>query len=506
MPTRTVLVSDAFAFAFLRARPEASWEPSWKPYRDRAIVTPEYGLLYIAAILKERGWPFEVVNMVVDRWGDLRWFEISDACRESEAARKELDRLVEEMLQEALARVAAADLVLVPLAYYYLVRGVKRVLREMRKAAPSATFVVGGNYATLHAQDILEEGLADIVVRGEGEATVEELIQSVDPWGRLRNLFLAGISHRADGASIRHNPPRPRIDDLDSLPHLYTAADEFRVAERHRMLKTLMPYGDYFVGSSMVTSRGCPEECTFCLDPTIWERRVRFHSPEYVRAVVDYCMTNFHTTGVPRFYFGDATFTLKKARLWRLLELLEGTGWEFNVQTRADMLDEETLRRMYKAGFRTVALGAESFDDQVLSQVVLKRQTSEQVIRAALQAREAGITPVLTFIAGLPGEGKESHLRTVRILREHGLEEATFFPLVVFRGTPLYSLFLSGMGREKLEEARLDPESEEFFFLSEEFPTRESLISWTKHLNSLIRGRERDLTGSSEGHFLAQEP
>lgn len=63
---RTVLVSDTFAYAFLLRRPYPSWEPFWKGYRDRAIITPEYGLLYIAAALKHNAIPFEVVNVIAD--------------------------------------------------------------------------------------------------------------------------------------------------------------------------------------------------------------------------------------------------------------------------------------------------------------------------------------------------------------------------------------------------------------------------------------------------------
>ena len=508
MSLRTVLVSDVFAYAFLERRPYPSWEPFWKGYRDRAIITPEYGLLYIAAVLKQQGIPFDLVNMVADHWDDMRWFDVSDTHQTDERARAEFEALLQRMSDDLTARVAGADVVMIPLSYYYMVRGVKRIIARMREAAPGALFVVGGNYASLHAFELILDGYADIVVRGEGEDTILQLLAEIDAGKHLTGkLDTLGISYQVGGGQPGHNMDMPRIDNLDKLPHMYTAGEEFRVAMRHLFLKTLQPEGDYFIGSSMVTSRGCPEKCTFCMDPTIWNRKVRFHSPDYVRETVKFCYENYHRVGNPKFYFGDATYTLRKPRLYEMCEKIADIGWNYNVQTRADMVDRETLERMKAANFCNLSFGSESFNDEILEQVVLKRQTSKAVLDGALLARELELDPILTFIAGLPGETKESHLRTVRILREHGFTEATFFPLVVFRGTPLYDQFVANKTPEEIERARFDEDSEEFCCLSEDFPTKEALIAWAGYLNSEIRkgapDTVDDMSGSDVGHLLA---
>lgn len=509
MSLRTVLVSDTFAYAFLQRRPYPSWEPYWKGYRDRAIITPEYGLLYIAAMLQDGGIDFDLVNVVADHWDDLRWFEVSDEHQTNEAARAEFGDLIERMRADMLARVAGADVVMVPMSYYYMVRGVKRLLKEMRAAAPDALFVVGGNYASMHAFELIGDRYADVVVRGEGEDTIVALMAELDAGAhRSGTLDTLGLSYQLPGGRPGHNMDQPRISDLDRLPHMYAAGDRFHVGMRHLFLKTLQPDGDYFIGSSYVTSRGCPEKCTFCMDPTIWNRKVRFHSPDYVAEVVRYCYEHYHRVGDPKFYFGDATFTLRKQRLYELAEKITGIGWDYNVQTRADMVDEETLTRLKAAGFKNLAFGSESFNDEILEDVVLKRQTSQQVLDGANLARSMGMDPILTFIAGLPGETKESHLRTVRILRENGFTEATFFPLVVFRGTPLYDRFAEGKTRAEIEAARFDEDSEEYCYLSEDFPTKDALIAWAGYLNAEIRKgvldpAADDMSGSDVGHLLA---
>ena len=508
MSLRTVLVSDTFAYAFLQRRPYPSWEPFWKGYRDRAIVTPEYGLLYIAAMLQDQGIDYDLVNIVADHWTDMRWFEVSDDHQHDEKARAEFEGLLQTMKSSLLERISGADVVMIPMSYYYMVRGVKRLITEMRAAAPNAIFVTGGNYASMHAFELILDGHADVVVRGEGEDTIVQLMAELSEGkhktGKLDTL---GISYQVGGGEPGHNMDQPRIGDLDRLPHMYAAGDRFNVAMRHLFLKTLQPDGDYFIGSSYVTSRGCPEKCTFCMDPTIWNRKVRFHSPEYVEKVVRYCYENYHRVGDPKFYFGDATFTLRKPRLYEMCERIADVGWNYNVQTRADMVDRETLERMKAANFSNLAFGSESFNDEILENVVLKRQTSQSVLDGAILARELDLDPILTFIAGLPGESKESHLRTVQILRENGFTEATFFPLVVFRGTPLYDQFVEGKTQEQIEEARFDEDSEEFCYLSEDFPTKEALIAWAGFLNSEIRkgapeGSD-DMSGSDVGHLLA---
>src|SRR5213596_936512 len=121
MSLRTVLVSDTFAYAFLERRPYPSWEPFWKGYRDRAVITPEYGLLYIAAALQQHAIDFDVVNIIADHWDDMRWFEVSDNHQHDDSARVELEGLIGRMKDDLKRRLAGADVVMIPMSYYYMV-------------------------------------------------------------------------------------------------------------------------------------------------------------------------------------------------------------------------------------------------------------------------------------------------------------------------------------------------------------------------------------------------
>jgi radical SAM superfamily enzyme YgiQ (UPF0313 family) len=261
-------------------------------------------------------------------------------------------------------------------------------------------------------------------------------------------------------------------------------SSEFKVKTRFEILSGLNPDDDYIPGAGLLTSRACPEQCRFCLDPALNRGRTRFHSPEYVRDVLGYCADSF--PGANGFFFGDATFTMNKKRLYRILSLIGDLPYSFQIQTRADYLDERLIDRLAESRFTAVAIGAESFNREILNEVAGKRMEVGTILDSALTVKRSGMRPVLTFIAGLPGETRSSIERTVTTLMDNGLHTATFFPLVVFKGTALYDQFRQSATPDDMERARLNPYSEEYIYTSDEFPTPEDLKSFTERINKSI--------------------
>ncbi|MDD3718862.1 MAG: radical SAM protein [Actinomycetota bacterium] len=487
---KAAIISDAWGFGLMETKPFPLWQVRYWAIRNKALVVPEYGAMYIAAFLKSRGVDLEVLNLMADVFDGEEWFRETEEGLPDEAISsapiggEEALRLMRENLEASLAR-ARPDVVLFPISIYYVALHARELLRRIKEMAPGVLLVAGGVYSTMHPREIMEDGAADFVVRGEGEWTALELLQAL---GRGESDFssIPGLTWRDGAGRVVGNPERERERELDLFPHIYTVADEFRIGRRHRLLKALNPLDDYIPGAGFLTSRGCPEECTFCLDPAVWKRKVRFHSPAYVREVLDYCWENF-TEGERSFFFGDATFALNRPRLRALLATVKEVPYTYHIQTRADSLTPEVLEGLRDSGFGSVALGAESLDDRILREVVKKRTTSEEILGAVRAARSCGLNPILTFIAGLPGESRASLERTVEILRAEGIREATFFPLVVFRGTELYQTFLRTFPEEERESMRLNHWSEEFCFASDEFGSMRELIEYTECLNDAIR-------------------
>jgi radical SAM superfamily enzyme YgiQ (UPF0313 family) len=482
---KALLISDAAALAMMEARPEPAWRVKLAGMRYKDLLAPDYGAMHVAAYLKRAGFSLRVANLVADVHDRVELYAETntgpDELSGSEIGRPEAAGAVRSYLFDTLAR-EEPEVIFVTLSVYNLALHTRELLGDIRRACPGATLVTGGIYSSFHTEEILLDGHVDVVIRGEGELTAAELMARLSDGRDLDGL--AGVSYMRDGAPA-HNPPRPLFTDLDALPHPYTVSAEFNIRKRFEMLSELLPGGDWIPGTGFLTSRGCPEACTFCLDPAINMKRTRFHSPEYVRTVLDYCAGEF-TGGAGSFFFGDATFTMNHKRLRKILGLLDGLPYTYQIQTRADYLTRELTVELAEKGFTTVAIGAESFNEEILQQVARKRLSVGDILDASRWVKEAGMHPVLTFVAGLPGETRESIWRTVEMLARNGLDTATFFPLVVFRGTELFRAFEARLSPDEREAFRLNPWSEEFLFASDEFPTREELTSFTEKVNRAI--------------------
>lgn len=479
---KVLLISDSAALGVMEARPEPAWRVKLGVLRNKDLLAPDYGAMHVTAYLKAAGHRVRVINLVADVHDSVDLFREPNSDPEdisgSAIGKPESAQRSREYLLDSLKEYDP-DVVLITLSIYNLALYTRKLLGDIKKECPDCRLVTGGIYSTFHPGEILSDGHADVVVRGEGEITAAELLDRIADGDSLRGL--PGVSYR-EGDDTHHNPERPRIANLDSLPHLYTVSDEFKVRTRFEILSLLNPEGDYIPGAGFLTSRGCPEECTFCLDPAINRRRVRFHSPEYVREVLEYCSGRF-PGGAGSFFFGDATFTMNRKRLKRILKSVADFPYSYQIQTRADYLDEATIESLSAARFTAVAIGAESFNENILQEVARKRLKVETILNAARQVRRSGMNPVLTFIVGLPGETRGSIERTVEILKENKLYTATFFPLVVFRGTALFDTFTANVCGEEMEATRLNPYSEEFLFISDEFPTTDELTGFTGKVN-----------------------
>ncbi|PKQ28762.1 MAG: hypothetical protein CVT63_00890 [Candidatus Anoxymicrobium japonicum] len=480
---KTILISDSAALGIMEVRPEPAWRVRLTGLRNKDLLAPDYGAMHVAAFLKASGRRIHVANLIADVHDSAALFTEPntkpDELSGSGIAKHESAHASRRYLFDTLADIDP-DVILVTLSTYNLALYTRSLLGEIKTACPGATLVTGGIYSTMHPEEILADGHADVVIRGEGELTASELLDRLAGGRDLDGL--KGVSYR-QGAQAYHNARRSPIANLDALPHPYTVSDEFNISTRFNILSELLPEGDWIPGAGFLTSRGCPEGCSFCLDPAINGRRARFHSPAYVREVLEFCADRF-SGGAGAFFFGDAAFTLNKKRLARMLETLKGLPYTYQIQTRADYLDTPTIERLAANGFTNVAIGAETFNEDILRTVVRKRLEVRDVLKAARAVSRAGMKPILTFIIGLPGETRESVMRTLEILRENGLYDATFFPLVVFKGTALFDEFKARVTPEEMENLRLNPSSEEFISVSDEFPRAQELMDFTEQVNT----------------------
>jgi anaerobic magnesium-protoporphyrin IX monomethyl ester cyclase len=250
---------------------------------------------------------------------------------------------------------------------YY--KGIKygRMLR-----AKGTKVVVGGPHASFMAEEILGNGSADFVVRGEGEYTMLELLNALKAGSDLGHI--RGLSYLYDNQII-HNDDRIYSEDLDTLPfparHLLDM-DQYRTSKMGVRSIT-----------SILTSRGCPYQCSFCassrLAGTSWRSRSVESIIEEVQLVKD-------TYGYPAVAFVDDNFTLDPKRVTNICEEILKRDWDIHwwCFTRADTIvkNPEMVSLMYKAGCRSTYIGIESGNQETLDSY--KKKISAEISRQAI--------------------------------------------------------------------------------------------------------------------------
>jgi anaerobic magnesium-protoporphyrin IX monomethyl ester cyclase len=284
----------------------------------------------------------------------------------------------------------------------------------------------GGLFTLLEEQAMQACPAVDWGIVGEPEQSFEELVSALlageSPEG------LPGLMWR-EGAEVRKGPPRPLLQDLDSLP--FAARDLLRHG-RYRLPHNGRRY------SLVNIARGCPFPCTTCIATIYYGREFRRHSVDYLLRELTRCVREH---GLRDFLFWEEIFTLHRDFV---LELCEGIlaadlriSWA--ATSRADHLDLELLRTMRRAGCTLLGLGIESASQQLLD-AMGKRTRLEDVRRGVRLCRQAGVKSMGHFVLGLPGETPATLDETVRSVTGLGLDYIQAYPLVPYPKTSVGEL------------------------------------------------------------------
>jgi anaerobic magnesium-protoporphyrin IX monomethyl ester cyclase len=306
------------------------------------------------------------------------------------------------------------------------------------KSVADVPVVLGGPHPTVLPTESVERPEVDIVVRGEGEETWEELCQWRAADGRWREAIsglgsVPGISYQTPDGQVHHNPDRSVIKDLDSLPlpayHLF----------KMYSYTNLQPTVDHIEGPSypILTSRGCPYRCTYCSQ--IGPRRWRMRSPENVVAEWRWLVREL---GAAEIGILDDSFNINRQRVLDICDLLikedlTHVPWIMINGIRANLADTELLGRMRQAGCIRSAFGVESGNQEILDSVIGKQLTLEQVRAAFKAAKQVGMETIGFFMIGLPGETEETMDETIRFAIELDPVVANFSMATPFPGTEM---------------------------------------------------------------------
>ncbi len=297
---------------------------------------------------------------------------------------------------------------------------VAKIAKEINE---KITVITGGPHPSMVGQEVLECVAIDLAVRGEGEVTIVELLNAIDSGSSLDSI--KGAIYRKDNLIVE-NPPREFIKGLDSLPFPYTCAKE--------VLKDYDKYPKAAFGYIFAT-RGCPYNCFFCGSRNVWSRQTRFRSPENVVREIKALQKD----GLRLFYFVDDNFGVNKQYINDLCNALikycPGIKWscEFHV----NLVDEEVISLMKKAGCFLIQIGIESGNNEILRKM-RKNITIEEAYAAARTIKKYGIQLQAFFIIGFPQETEQSLNDTVTAMKKIKCDVLTYSVFTPYPGTEAF--------------------------------------------------------------------
>jgi anaerobic magnesium-protoporphyrin IX monomethyl ester cyclase len=310
--------------------------------------------------------------------------------------------------------------------YTPYVAEVARAVDLARRAAPSATIVLGGPHVTFTAQETLRTyPEVDVVARGEGDQVLVDLAQALAKVDDLDGV--PGITFRSDGGFVETPPPPPV--DVTALP---LPAFHLLPMERYRFPALGGPF------ATVLASRGCPFRCTFCSEWPFWRNGWRPYDPDAVVEQLDVLVNRY---GRRNIWFGDDCFNVDGDHVAAICEgiLRRGINVDWFYQGRADMLVryKELVPLMRRAGNRLVQLGIEAATDDQRDELN-KQLRTETVKEAVSLLRQEDIVCQGMIIVGVPSDSPRTFEHKVAFAKWLGIDQPVFTMYTPFPGTQAY--------------------------------------------------------------------
>ena len=370
---------------------------------DSDQLTPPIGLLYLAASCRKHGLDTHIID--------------------ADALGLGMNEAAERTFSKAPRFVGLS-------ANTLTIFGAASLAEKLHELDPGIFTIVGGAHISSCPEETMQRfANFDAGVIGEGEQTVVELADAVAAGKDLDEV--PGIIYRS-GDGIRKTRPREYIKNLDDLPMpAWDLLPSYKAYKPSSTRFSRPPVG------SIITSRGCPGECTFC-DRSVFGRVWRGHGAGYV---LEMMRENIRRHGIRSLVINDDTFVVNRKRLIRICEGMteEKLNLSWACSARIDEMTLEKLQLMKRAGCFQVAYGLESGSQKILE--LMKKKVFPDRMREVIEdTRRVGIRSKGYFIIGHPGETVETILETIEFALSAPIDDAQFTFLTPFPGTEVYHM------------------------------------------------------------------
>lgn len=383
-------------------------------YLERTPIqtyTLPLGIGYIASFLEKEGYHVRILDAYVNN--------LTPA---------EIEKYIKDFTPDVIGMLCLSDQ---RASWYKLIVLIREICQDIK-------IVLGGPHPTLMPEAVITHFHPDVIVVGEGEKTMLDLVKTFENKGNLSDV--KGIAYMENG-KVFVTPQRERIKDLDSLPfparHLVDMNDYsgWGMMERVYPLLGLKKPPKY---ATMSTSRGCISNCGYCSTPHIWNRRWTQRSATNVVDEMEHLKNEY---GIEFILLTDDIFTVNQKRVISICEeILKrklNVLWAF--ETAVNLVSSELLLKANEAGCRIILYGIESGSKTVLSNIY-KKTRMQDMEKAFRMTRDAGILSSAFLMVGNPGESEKSINETIRLLRK--LKPDISFPQItmITPGTMIFNL------------------------------------------------------------------
>lgn len=368
-------------------------------YKFMGVIAPPLGIAYMAGVLQENNIDVEILDATAE---DMDFKDV-----EKELLKRKPDLVALTALTPTIGRAL-------------------ETAQVVKETLPDSIVVMGGYHPTFNFIETLEDENVDIVIRGEGEYIMLNLVQALENQSSLHDV--KGIVFEdKNSKEIVVNPEAPLIQDLDELPF---PALNLLPMKKYRLLDM-----DTHM-TTMITTRGCPMQCSFCSSAAMHGKKIRERSVENIVDEIEYLKTNYDIDTIA---FMDDTFTLKKRKVMAICDEILKRNIEimWGCTSRVDTLDEKLLKKMKEAGCITIFIGVESADQQQLDNMC-KNTTIAKIENAFKIAHKLKIRTIASVALGMPGDTKEIMNKTVKFVHKLKPNYAIYSLATPYPGTRFY--------------------------------------------------------------------